>query len=126
MSASPDVEHSNGLPPASDQSLPSFTPIRDPSRSSDKAESSTSGSSRKSWASRNTGGNAEPGTVPDGRMSASDPAHPEVDGHDASLTPSKHRIRHSGGFLLDSALHASRLPTVMLSRSYKTSSDRIG
>src|SRR5947207_13358815 len=114
MSASPDVEHSNGLPPASDQSLPSFTPIRDPSRSSDKAESSTSGSSRKSWASRNTGGNAEPGTVPDGRMSASYHAHPEVEGQEAIRKSSRHRIRLAGGILLDSALHGLLVPEVMV------------
>jgi hypothetical protein len=126
MSTSPDAEHSNGMPPSSDRPLPSFTPVRDASRNSDRVESSTSGSGRKSWMSQNSGENEEPGAGADGRPSASGTAYPDIDGHDASLSSSKTRLRHSSGFLLDSAHHASRLPNAILSRSHMPTRDRKG
>jgi hypothetical protein len=126
MSASLDAEHRNGAPTYSDRSLPSFTPIRDASRNSDKAESSTSGSWRKSWVSQNSEEHEEPTGGANEPLTASGTAIPDIDSHDASLSSSKHRIRHSSGFLLDSALHASRVPKAILSRSHKSPKDRKG
>jgi hypothetical protein len=119
MSTALDADYANGMP-ASDRSLPSFTPIRDASRDSDKAESSTSGSLRKRRGSRGSGDRETPSGDGDGPVSGSSVASEEVDSQDASGNSSKHRLRHSGGFLLDSAIHASRLPKSILSRSHKT------
>src|SRR5947209_7384386 len=114
MSTTLDADDANGTP-ASDRSLPSFTPIRDASRDSDKAESSTSGSVRRSRGSEDSGDREAPSGGGDGPTSGSSIANQEVDGQDASRNSSKHRLRHSGGFLLDSAIHASRLPKTILS-----------
>jgi hypothetical protein len=119
MSTALDANYANGTP-ASDRSLPSFTPIRDASRDSDKAESSTSGSWRKSRDSKGSGDREAPSGGEDDPVSGSSIANQEVDSQDASQNSSKHRLRHSGGFLLDSAIHASRLPKSILSRSHKT------
>src|ERR1700722_17456000 len=119
MSTALDANYANGTP-ASDRSLPSFTPIRDASRDSGKAESSTSGSWRKSRDSKGSGDREAPSGGEDDPVSGSSIANKEVDSQDASQNSSKHRLRHSGGFLLDSAIHASRLPKSILSRSHKT------
>jgi hypothetical protein len=109
MSTALDANYANGTP-TSDRSLPSFAPIRDASRESDKEESSTSGSWRKSRDSKGSGDREAPSGGGDDPVSGSSIANQEVDSQDASQNPSKHRLRHSGGFLLDSAIHASRLP----------------
>ena len=119
MSTTLDADYANDTP-ASDRSLPSFTPIRDASRHSDKAESSTSGSWRKSEGSKGSGDHEAPSGGEDVPVPGSIIANQEVDSQDASQNSSKHRLRHSGGFLLDSAIHASRLPKSILSRSHKT------
>lgn len=126
MSKVSDADHEHGPPASSDRSLPSFTPIRDASRDSDKAESRTSDSLRKSWASQAggdhealSGGAGEP-------VSGSRTANQERDSHNASPSSSKHRIRQSGGFLLESAYHAAQLPKSILSRSHKASRDLKG
>ena len=125
MSAA-DVEHRNGTPASSERSLPAFTPIHNASRDSVRAESSTSGSRRKSWASQVSEDDEESMGGADGPPSSSSAANQEVDGQATSPGASKHRMRHSGAFLLDSALHASRLPKTILSRSHKTPRDLKG
>jgi hypothetical protein len=122
MSTALDADYANGAP-ASDRFLPSFTPIRDASRDSDKAESSTSGSWRKSRDSKGSEDCEAPSGGGDDPVSGSSIANQEVDSQDASQNSSKHRLRHSGGFLLGSAIHASRLPKSILSRSRKTSKE---
>jgi hypothetical protein len=62
----------------------------------------------------------------DGPLSGSHTANQDIDSPDASLSSSKNRNRHSGGFLLDSALHASRLPKSILSRSHQSPKDLKG
>jgi hypothetical protein len=126
MSTILDAAYANGTP-ASDRSLPSFTPVRDRSRDSDKAESSTSSSSKKSPVVQGSGNREAPSSDGDGLVSGSSFANQEVDSQDASGgNGSKHRLRHSGGFLLDSAIHASRLPKSILSRSHKTAKELKG
>lgn len=119
MSTALDADYANGTP-ASDRSLPPFAPIRDTSRGSDKAEPSTSGSLRKSRGSKGSGDREALSGDGDGLVSGNSIANQEVDSQDAGGNSSKHRLRHSGGFLLDSAIHASRLPKSILSRSHKT------
>src|SRR4051812_28777066 len=89
---------------------PPSPPFRDTSRDSDKAESSTSGSLSKAQGSKDNGGREAPSGDGGDPVSASSIANQEVDSQDASGNSAKYRLRHSGGFLLGSAIHASRLP----------------
>ena len=126
MSTVLDADYKDGTRAASDRFLPSFTPIHSASRDSDKAESSTSGSWRKSWTSQGSGDHGVPSGGGDGLVSGLNTGNQDLDGQDAGHSSSKHRIRHSGGFLLDSALHPSRLSQSLLSRSHKTPKDLKG
>jgi hypothetical protein len=110
MSGSSSLSVSDKSDGSRDRDLPSFTPLRDVPRESDKPESSASGSRRSARSSTHE-------ESPNTRETARDSKSSEY----GSLTRADGTVRRSrphssGGFLLDTALHPRR---AFLSRSKK-------
>lgn len=124
MSTASDARQQDITLSSFDRSLPSFTPIRNESRGSDKAESSASGSWTRSWASHGSEDPEDWSPKANGQPSGDsidDNVKNDYNGGPSSSKRSK--TRHSGGFLLDSAFHHAHLPKTFLSRTNRAPKD---